>query len=66
MTIKRERFLQCLERQKEILLEIEKKYKGSNWVELDWKDPEFKAIWKELIEIQRDINDYSRFTFKFS
>lgn len=58
MTIKRERFLQCLERQKEILLEIEKKYKGSNRVELDWKDPEFKAIWKELIEIQRDINDY--------
>jgi hypothetical protein len=50
--------LQCLDRQKEILLEIEKKYKGSNWVELDWKDPEFKAIWKELIEIQRDINDY--------
>ena len=35
MAIKRERFLQCLDRQKEILLEIEKKYKGSNWVELD-------------------------------
>lgn len=58
MAIKRERFLQCLDRQKEILLEIEKKYKWSNWVELDWKDPEFKAIRKELIEIQRDINDY--------
>jgi hypothetical protein len=35
MRIKRERFLQCLDRQKEILLEIEKKYKGNNWVELD-------------------------------
>lgn len=58
MKITRNRFLSCIERYKEILLEIEEKYKGKDWRELDDNDPNFKAIHKELIEVMRDINDY--------
>lgn len=58
MKITRNRFLSCIERYKEILLEIEEKYKGKDWRELDDNDPDFKAIHKELIEVMRDINDY--------
>lgn len=58
MGITRKRFLSCIEREKEILLEIEEKYKGKDWRELDDNDPNFKTIHKELIEIMRDINDY--------
>lgn len=58
MGITRKRFLSCIEREKEILLEIEEKYKGKDWRELDDNDPNFKAIHKELIEVMRDINDY--------
>ena len=58
MKITRKRFLSCLERYKEILLEIEEKYKGKDWKELDDNDPNFKAIHRELIEVMRDINDY--------
>ena len=58
MKISRNRFLSCIERYKEILLEIEEKYKGKDWRELDDNDPNFKAIHRELIEVMRDINDY--------
>jgi len=58
MKITRNRFLSCIERYKEILLEIEEKYKGKDWRELDDNDPNFKAIHRELIEVMRDINDY--------
>jgi hypothetical protein len=58
MGITRKRFLSCIEREKEILLEIEEKYKGKDWRELDDNDPNFKAIHKELIEVMRDINEY--------
>jgi hypothetical protein len=58
MNITREWFLKCLDRQKEILLEIEEKYKGKDWRTLDDTDPYFKDLWREYIEITRDINDY--------
>ena len=53
-----EYFLQCLDRQKEIWIEIAKKYRWMDHAELLEKDPEYKKLRDEYVEITRDIADY--------